>query len=85
MSPMLTTTAERSWSGAVSRIKCKLPVQEPLRYRGNPCYGQKEICKHAEEVIDGREGPGRNVPVRFFQMDLVRFTAHGEPVGCNLY
>ncbi len=63
-----------------AEIERELSAEKQLRQFGDPSHGQQEIDENAEQVVEECEGPSRNVSVRFFQMDLVRFTAHGGPV-----
>ena len=73
---------EDAWFGRTR--KSELPAEEPLRQRGNPSHGQEQVSEEAKYIVEECEGPGWNVPVGFFQMDLVRLGSHGCLRGTEL-
>jgi len=82
--PILATTVERCMARPRAEIEGELPAEEPVRQRGYPSHGQQQVSEEAKDIVEECEGPGWNVAVGIFQMDLVRFGSHGCLRGTEL-
>jgi hypothetical protein len=59
-------------------------MHKTRRERRNPGDGQQHIDERAKQVVEKGKRPRRDVPVRFFQVDLIRLAAHWVPAGYTL-